>query len=318
MADLVDVEDALVALIGGVVYPQGAAYPSITRAPVRIYRGWPASKALDADLKGVDANGKPRQPIATITVFSRPNTTENITRYSRTGWVVSTAGAATLLATLYPLAPGGWEISLDGIPAAGQLVAVLCDGVPYGYVTLPGDDLASVAQALVGVLPAATQDGTMVTFSGGVARCLVSGLDLGVKRVAQLRTQLTVSFWCPTREVRDALARAVVPVLADTPFMPVPLDVPARLRLMTTVETDVSEASNLFRRDLVMSTEYDTTTTPTTLARAVWVAGALPAPGGLPAPPLPAGSGIAGLVVGVDGLLVECGEGEASAQPSDF
>ncbi len=50
MADQADVEAALAAIAANGVYPQGSAAASVVGAGCKIYRGWPASPVLDADL----------------------------------------------------------------------------------------------------------------------------------------------------------------------------------------------------------------------------------------------------------------------------
>ena len=63
MADESDVETALVALSSAALYPNGANSPSVPGPDCRIYRGWPNSAALDADLTAGRIN---------VTVFAVP------------------------------------------------------------------------------------------------------------------------------------------------------------------------------------------------------------------------------------------------------
>src|SRR5258708_28535358 len=78
MSDLSDVEQASVNTITGLVYPTGSANPSavlndsMAPMPGRIYRGWPISANLDADLAAVIMN---------ISVYARNGTQQNTTRF---------------------------------------------------------------------------------------------------------------------------------------------------------------------------------------------------------------------------------------------
>ena len=60
MADISDVENALVAAISAALYPNGAGGASAAGLPCRIYRGWPNGRALDDDLAG---------GVASVTIF---------------------------------------------------------------------------------------------------------------------------------------------------------------------------------------------------------------------------------------------------------
>ena len=49
MADIVDINNALVNLIAGIVYPNGTASPSLTGQSILVYQGWPSADALTND-----------------------------------------------------------------------------------------------------------------------------------------------------------------------------------------------------------------------------------------------------------------------------
>lgn len=71
MADIIDIQTALVAIASAAVYPLGISSASITGAPILLYPGWPNAAQLDTDLSVGSAH---------ITVF--PTQIEsNKTRY---------------------------------------------------------------------------------------------------------------------------------------------------------------------------------------------------------------------------------------------
>src|SRR5258706_60516 len=78
MADLSDVEQAIVNTITALVYPTGTGNPSAvlndagSPMPVRLYRGWPIAASLDADLAAGTVN---------ISVQARNGTEKNSTRF---------------------------------------------------------------------------------------------------------------------------------------------------------------------------------------------------------------------------------------------
>lgn len=89
MADLADVENALKALILGVIYPNGPSQPSIVNKQVTIGRGWP----IAADIDTAMAAGN-----VIVSIFSPPGMERNTTRYPRDDEVVSgpSAGQFTI------------------------------------------------------------------------------------------------------------------------------------------------------------------------------------------------------------------------------
>src|SRR5260370_6345847 len=111
-ADLSDVEQAIVNTITGVVYPTGSTNPSVvlndSLAPmqVRIYRGWPISANLDADL----AAG-----IMNISVYTRNGTEKNTTRFHPDYQTVTTETAtvaASVNASNQVVVTGGGAVGI--------------------------------------------------------------------------------------------------------------------------------------------------------------------------------------------------------------
>ena len=72
MADQSDVENAILALAANAIYPNGAGSASVPGPECLIYRGWPTSAALDADLSAGRVN---------VTVFPSGEPGENTTRF---------------------------------------------------------------------------------------------------------------------------------------------------------------------------------------------------------------------------------------------
>jgi hypothetical protein len=143
MADLSDVETALVTLIAGALYPNGTAQASAAGVPVVVYPGWPMASSLDADL----AAGKVH-----VTVF--PTAVErNTSRYPR-DWQEQSLNTATLTLTVQ-----GQMVTIGGAmpsPFTPHVLSLLVDGDPYPYQVQPTDTLASIAAALAELVGAAS------------------------------------------------------------------------------------------------------------------------------------------------------------------
>ncbi len=245
MPDRADVEQALAALIAGVLYPDGAGGGSAVGLTCRIYRGWPVAAALEADL----AVG-----VAHATVQPVTGSVRDTTRYSQ-DWQ-GAVPAATLHGSVL-----GELVRFEGLAAVGQVAGVLADGRPYAYRVRAGDTAGLVAAVLAGLIradrPAVLHDATVLMPGGrGVVARVVADGEGG----RELRRQIAgfrVTLWCPEPAARDRVAALVDLALAGVAF----LDVggwACRVRLSGGSSTDEGSAGGVWRRDLLYSVEYPT------------------------------------------------------------
>src|SRR5690606_17442980 len=114
MADLSDVEDALLRLAAGVLYPEGPAAPSILGSTLRLYRGWPQGATLDADL----AAG-----IAHVSIFPEARPQAVTTRFADR-WEVVDAPPPGLSITV-----AGHSATVAGSAHAGQVAGLMVGGI---------------------------------------------------------------------------------------------------------------------------------------------------------------------------------------------
>jgi hypothetical protein len=252
MADQSDVEAALAHLVSGVIYPQGTNAPSILGVDCRIYRGWPNSAALNADLAAKRVN---------ITVFPEPRQQLNTTRWSDEFMPVA-AVAPTLTVSV-----DGNAATFGGSAAPGQVAGLLADNMAVVHRTEAGDTPAMVAAILASYLRtqrAAVLSDATVTVPG--ARLLIGRVVADQRFTEELRRQLQrfrITCWCPDPASRDAAAAAVDVALAAQPFIALPDGTQGRLRFVSSAVFDQSQDAQLYRRDLVYSVDYSTTQTTT-------------------------------------------------------
>ncbi|HCA27556.1 MAG TPA: hypothetical protein DEP05_07970, partial [Betaproteobacteria bacterium] len=219
MADLSDVQNALVAVAAQALYPAGTAQPSAAGAPCRIYAGWPVPASLDADL----AAG-----VTHVTVFPRDEE-RNTTRFPADWQTLSTTPPALTLTV------GGQTVTVGGAVAVPQNAVVLANGQPYVYALQGGDTLSSVATALAALIavdiPGTVSSGAVVTLPtdahGLAARVGVHGVSIREIRRQVRHFQFTV--WSDTPFHRDAVAQPVDVALAAIKFLTLADGMAARL-----------------------------------------------------------------------------------------
>lgn len=249
MAYIIDVQNALCAIVTQTLYPNGTGQPSLIAAPVNIYPGWPQDVALSADLAA-----------GTVDVSVFPTQTErNTTRYPRYDAQDVAINTPTLTLSI-----NGQQVTVGGaMPTTffAQNAVVKAGGVPYVYATQSTDTLTSIATALAALIPGASSVGAVITVPVGtpVTAALIGTIGT---RIAELRRQERVfmlTVWAPTAALRDAAANAIDVALADTKFLTLADSSAARVIYKGSPATDVFQRANLYRRDLNYLVEYATT-----------------------------------------------------------
>jgi len=122
MADQSDVETALVGVVGGALYPTGLGGPcAVPDAICRIYRGWPVSAALDADLAAGLVN---------VSVIALSGQSVNTTRWPDI-WSIQQVTTPSLLVDVT-----GDAATFSGNAGPGQLAALVAGTRATVYRTL--------------------------------------------------------------------------------------------------------------------------------------------------------------------------------------
>ena len=260
MADQSDVETVLATLVAGAVYPGGTGQPSVCGADARVYRGWPMTAALEADL----ARG-----IVNVTITPVDGSLRNTTRYPATWHRIAPATAGMNAGV------SGTVATFSGTPAPGDLAGVIADNKSYVYAVQAGDS-ADLVAANLGVLIRADRvanvTGGSIAVPGAVR--LVARVAAQSTAVSEVRRQtqtFRITCWCPDYATRDAIAAAIDSALVPLAFITLPDGTAGRLRGTGGETTDRAEDAALFRRDLIYEVEYATTITQTQPAMLIGV-----------------------------------------------
>jgi hypothetical protein len=263
MADLADVEAALVAAIAGAVYPNGTSQPSAVvlaggrRPGSRVFAGWPVPANLDADLLAGTPPGS--ASVLNISVFAQPGMERDVTRYPRE-WQDQIKTAPTITVTV-----AGSTITLAGAPTIGNWVSIIAFGKDFSRACVANDTLASVAAAL-----AATINAVLPAYAVGPAITIIGRSDIKARTAApgtaileleRTNQRFLVTIWAPSNDARVAAARVVRPALALIDFLTLADGSQARLLYENSSDIDRSEKNSLVCRDIYYWVEYPTTVT---------------------------------------------------------
>lgn len=250
MADISDVEQAIVDLIAGELYPNGLTRGSVIDADCRIYRGWPNKAGLEADLKSGTVN---------VNVFPVSGG-RNVTRYPL-DWQGEPMAAPTLTATA-----SNTVVTFGGTPAVGQIVALIVDRVAWSYQVQATDTLPSVAAALAALINqarSAMASGATVTIPAShsiTARIGMTGTS--IREVARFVRQIRVTVWAPDPQTRDRFGSIIKPLLMATLRLTMPDGTSARLIAGADGDMDDGlQKERVYRTTIFLSVEYAITQT---------------------------------------------------------
>jgi hypothetical protein len=248
MADISDVEEAVSGALISVLYPSGISQSSIVGVLCRVYRGWPNTPTLNADLAGGVVN---------VSVV-----TDNVAGKTTTRYLSEWRSVAILPGT--SATTNGQTISIAGSPLLGDLVGVRIDGSPYIYRIREGDTpdqiAAEIKQAIQGDRPASIR-GTSITVPG--ATTITARVVCDSQSTFESRRQekdVRVICWCPSPLVRDSVAAAIDYAVNQMVFLRLSDDTHARVVYKNTETYDQAQNALLYRRDIVYAIEYPTVT----------------------------------------------------------
>jgi hypothetical protein len=249
MADISDVEQALTDTVTSILYSAGTSHSSIIGALCRVYRGWPNSATLNADLNA---------GIVNITVGADNDSGRTTTRYLP-HWQTAPTEPGTGASITEKV------ITVSGSPSEGDLIGALIDGISYVYRIQAGDSADLVASNLERLIEAdriASVRGNNITIPDAgsiVVRVVCDRLASFESR--RQEKDVRIICWCPTPPIRDAVTSAIDTTLDQIGFLALPDASQARIVYRNTTSYDQSQNALLYRRDLVYTVEYPTITT---------------------------------------------------------
>lgn len=251
MADVSDVENVLVTTVANMVYPNGTSMPSIVNTDIRVGRGFPLPKSLDADLANNAIN---------INIAAVYGMYKQTTRFEKK-WRPGASVPATLVAIVDD---DGRTITMSGTVSTPQSVMSIVNGVGYPYVVLDSDTLDSIASGIAALVPDASSSGAVVSIPDAysiIARIGVQGNS--IKEVGRQQQVFEVTVWTTTSNdgylLRDSLCGQLTPLLDDLVWIDMPDGFQANIWKTKNLSTDNMQKERLLWRSLYYTVEYATT-----------------------------------------------------------
>jgi len=249
MADITDVEAAIVTIVGNAIYPNGTSQPSALPggAAANVSRGWPLPACLDADL----AAGK-----AEITIFPLGGASIHTYQIQDETYVVTPPTYGLTIVSIV-----GNVITVSGQPQTGEYLTIEADGAHIYSQTGATTTalLAALATAAQADYPSATSDATTLTIPYGHSLIVRQGAIGTLGNVTwRQRHSIMVCIWAPSDEIRTAAAKLADSALKKNIKLTMPDTSQCILRYMRTTSSDQQEKAGLYRRDLIYDAEFAT------------------------------------------------------------
>jgi hypothetical protein len=266
VADISDVETALLTMAGAAVYPNGYASPSITGNAISIFRGWPNPTDLDAAVKA---------GTGMVSVFTKP--------------AGSSSGVFQILNEDYLVVPpvhgmtissiSNGAVTVMGAPTSGEYLTIIVEG--RNAYSRFGSDLPTILSAIAADASAA-YPGISVFALGGTSLPMWSsssggGIQFPTDRLQahigspavkgrvthRQKVSVVVTAWEPDPNNRDLIAKTVDAAIKAVNRLTFPDTSQGLLRGEGFIQVDAEQPAGVYRRDLLYSCEYATLQTYT-------------------------------------------------------
>lgn len=302
MADETDVENTLVGLIAGYLYPNGTSQASaaspVPPKGIQIFRGWPSTQAQEAAKGTLLSNGTYTNQFVNVSVAARNGVERDTTRHTMDYvTVVAPVNTVTVSVNNNVVTFGGTVPSNVTTTPQNVIILVGQDNV-FNYAVQATDTLASIAAALssliVGKFPGTSATGTVLTIkSGRTILARIIGLGSVLQEVGRQSKSFQVTVWAPPSAVigqdpdawRTAVIKVIEPKLRSLNRIVLPDQTYAQIHYERTITMDLAQNDGLYRRDLFLTIDYASTITSTAYEIGVFQDQFTPAGPGLDLPP---------------------------------
>ncbi len=246
MADLTDVENALVNFASSACYPNGTSSPSIANVNIAIFPGWPNPADLDATLAAGNCY---------VSVY--PSQVEvNTTRFP-IDWQVESVDTPSITTSIH-----NNQITLSGTVSSTvpQTIIVVNNNVAYHYSVLFTDTINLICTNIAALISGASASSNVITIPG--SHKLAANISVPALAIQETRRQkklFQIIIWAPTQSIRTTVASAIDVYLSQITRFVLPDNFYAWLHYSHSIEIDKQEKQLCFRRDLFYQCEYATT-----------------------------------------------------------
>jgi hypothetical protein len=249
MADLTDVENALVSMVTTAVYPNSTASPSVAGIAAMIYAGNPVPDQLDTDFS--PTNIAPRAHINVNFLMDRDASD------LLDGWQVRTISTPSLTLTVDNATS---TITVGGTVSVPINCAIKVNAVVYRYAVQQADTLQTVATNIAALIPFASVVGTVITVPNAYQLITKTGsIGTAINAVGQQQGVFKITVLAPSFIYRTAFSKAIKGYLDANYRLTMPDSTGANMSYKGMRQFDTYQKTIIYRRDLMYEVTFYTT-----------------------------------------------------------
>lgn len=270
MADVTDVQAALVAMASSAIYPLGTSGASATGFATYLYPGWPNSQQLNADIAALNAVTGGR---VHVSVFAT-NIERDVSRYFP--WQTSNGTPQTTLT----ITRQGPNITIGGAVSVPQSIVINVAGVIHVYTVLANDTLASITANVAALIPGATVSNNVISSalfaalfpaSSVISNVVVSpsifaragGYGKVLTEYGRVARTFRTTVWAHTPAARAATTIAIDVAFRQASFITLADGTQGRMKYRASGQDDAVQRQSVYRRDLDYEVEFALTVATT-------------------------------------------------------
>lgn len=249
MASVYDIQNTLVGLIAGVVYPYGTGQPGIAGVDTFIYAGWPQPARLETDLNAGKCH---------ISVYPLP-TEKKMTESLGRPWRTLTHGTPTITATV-----SGRQITFSGAVSTPTNINIYADKQHHCYAVQPGDTLTSIATALSTLITGSSSSGAAMTMTASTAFDVRIGTVDTVGRILRRQQKdFQITVWTGSPALRETVSSAVDNGLSSLTSLATADGSPTVIQYKRSLHSDTAQSYLVYRHDMIFTVDFSTMQTDT-------------------------------------------------------
>lgn len=242
MASVYGVQNTLVSIIAGIVYPHGTGQPSISGVDTFIYAGWPQPKRLESDLKAGKCH---------ISVYPLP-TEKKLTEPLGRPWRTMQKGAPTINATV-----SGQKITFSGAVSLPTNINIYADSEHHVYAVQASDTLTTIATALSVLIPGSSSSGAVLTMPAlAVFEVRIGSTDTVGRILKRQEKDFQITIWTGTPALRETVESVVDSGLSSRTSLSMSDGSPTVLKYKRSIPGDSTQSYLVYRHDMIFTVDF--------------------------------------------------------------
>ena len=242
MASVYDIQNTLVSIIAGIVYPNGTSQASVAGVDTFIYAGWPQPNRLETDINAGKCH------ISVYPLSTEKKLTEPLGR----PWQLMQKGVPTLTATV-----NGQQITFSGTVSIPTNINIKSDGAQHVYAVQSGDTLTTISTALSALITGSSSTGPVVTMpAASMFNVRIGGVDTVGRLLRRQEKDFQITVWTSTPALRQTIAEAVDNGLSALTNLSMHDGSPTVLRYKRSVPGDSIQSYLVYRHDMIFSVDF--------------------------------------------------------------